>query len=274
MIDGLNHAAADADASVANVSQPRSKFVRVTLAICAGLLFLSFFALGTWQVIRLQWKLDLIARVEQRVHAAPQDVPIPADWARVNAVQDEYRHVHLAGTYLFQYTSLVLASTELGRGYWVMTPLRTDDNSIVWINRGYIPTALAEQFQSERASSDAVRIVLSGLLRISEPNGGFLRHNDPTAQHWFSRDIAALSASHHLDQAAPYFVDLEVNLASPADEAKEYPVPGLTVVTFHNNHLVYAFTWYALALMVAGAYFYVWRDDKRLNLQRISHQVS
>jgi surfeit locus 1 family protein len=29
------------------------------------------------------------------------------------------------------------------------------------------------------------------------------------------------------------------------------PVAGLTVLTFSNNHLVYAFTWAALAAMVA-----------------------
>ena len=31
------------------------------------------------------------------------------------------------------------------------------------------------------------------------------------------------------------------------------PVAGLTVITFHNSHLVYAITWYTLALMVAIA---------------------
>jgi surfeit locus 1 family protein len=31
------------------------------------------------------------------------------------------------------------------------------------------------------------------------------------------------------------------------------PIPGLTVVTFHNSHLVYAITWYTLALMTAIA---------------------
>ncbi len=32
-------------------------------------------ALGTWQVKRLSWKLDLIERVEARVHAEPTDAP-------------------------------------------------------------------------------------------------------------------------------------------------------------------------------------------------------
>ncbi len=40
---------------------------------------------------------------------------------------------------------------------------------------------------------------------------------------------------------APFFVDAA---ASPA----ALPVGGLTVIHFRNNHLVYAITWFALAL--------------------------
>jgi len=49
-------------------SRPRSRALRISLAIAAGLMFAGFFALGTWQIFRLQWKLALIERVEQRVH--------------------------------------------------------------------------------------------------------------------------------------------------------------------------------------------------------------
>ena len=267
MIESLNHATTDVDSSVVNVSQPRSKFVRVILAVCAGLLFLSFFSLGTWQIKRLQWKLDLIARVEQRVHAPATDMPQVTNWAQVNAAQDEYRHVLLRGTYRHQDTSLVMASTELGGGFWVMTPLVTQERGTVWVNRGYIPTSMAPQFQPEKnanAPSDAVTI--AGLLRITEPNGGFLRHNDPSAQRWFSRDILALSNAHHLNQAAPFFVDLERFSTNVVDDATVYPVAGLTVISFHNSHLVYALTWYSLALMIAGGFLYVRREDRHMHL--------
>jgi surfeit locus 1 family protein len=40
------------------------------------------------------------------------------------------------------------------------------------------------------------------------------------------------------------------------------PVAGLTVVSFHNNHLVYAITWYALALMVLGAALWIAREER------------
>jgi surfeit locus 1 family protein len=41
------------------------------------------------------------------------------------------------------------------------------------------------------------------------------------------------------------------------------PVAGLTVIAFHNSHLVYAITWYTLALMVAGAIWLGIRSEPR-----------
>ncbi|MFZ6847686.1 SURF1 family protein [Undibacterium sp. RuRC25W] len=268
----MNHTTTEAHAAVVGASQPRSKFVRTFLAICAGLLFVGFAALGTWQVQRLQWKLDLISRVDQRVSAPAVEVPAINQWSTVNAALDEYRHVQLQGTYLYRATSLVQASTELGSGYWVMTPLRQQSGDIVWINRGYIPTSMASQFLPEKnlaATSNAATstATIVGLLRMSEPKGGFLRNNEPSSQRWFSRDIQALSDSHHLAQVAPFFVDQERSVKAANSVATDYPAAGLTVISFHNNHLVYALTWYALALMVAGAFVYVRRDDRRLRLQ-------
>ena len=92
---------------------------------------------------------------------------------------------------------------------------------------------------------------MTGLLRMSEPGGAFLRSNDPAADRWFSRDVAAIAASRGLDKVAPYFIDAE---RAPGESG--LPVGGLTVIAFSNNHLVYALTWGALALMAAvGAIF-------------------
>ncbi|MET0638632.1 MAG: SURF1 family cytochrome oxidase biogenesis protein, partial [Hyphomicrobium sp.] len=87
---------------------------------------------------------------------------------------------------------------------------------------------------------------VTGLLRITEPKGGFLRTNDISAERWFSRDVDAIAIKRGLDDYAPYFIDAD---ATP--NAGGYPIGGLTVIRFSNNHLVYALTWFALALMVA-----------------------
>jgi surfeit locus 1 family protein len=239
----------------------------VALAVCAALAFAGFFALGTWQVERRAWKLDLIARVDQRVHAPAATAPGRDNWPQVNAVDDEYRHLRIAGTFLHDKETLVQASTRLGAGFWVLTPLQAADGTVVLVNRGFVPPEARER--GARTATEAKgETTVTGLLRITEPQGGFLRKNDPAAERWFSRDVQAIAMARGLNHVAPYFVDAEADPSISAETA-DYPVRGLTVIAFPNSHLVYALTWYGLALMVLGAAWYVWRDGRRRGLKAL-----
>lgn len=246
---------------MASTARPRSVVTRAALAVCIVLAFAGFLALGTWQVERRAWKLDLIARVDQRVHAPATDAPARSERPTVNAANDEYRHVRLRGTFLHDKEALVQASTRLGAGFWVLTPLRTTDGSVVLVNRGFVPPEARER-TARTAPEPQGDTTVAGLLRLSESKGGFLRTNDPTADRWFSRDVQAIAAARGLADVAPYFVDAEAGPAT-AQAAPTWPAGGLTVIAFPNSHLVYALTWYGLALMVLGAAWFVWRDDRR-----------
>ena len=241
-------------------------FVAVTGTL-AVLFFAMFVALGTWQLKRRVWKLDLIARVEQRVHAPPVAPPSPSRWTQVTAASDEYRHVIVSGIYLDQSQTLVQAATELGAGFWVLTPLRAADGSIVLVNRGFVSADDRGRVQPGSAARS-----VTGLLRMTEPGGAFLRHNDPAANRWYSRDVQAIAQARGLTNVAPYFVDAEssdTGSVPPPRTSGSRPAPtvapvgGLTVITFHNSHLVYAITWYTLALMVAGGIWIAIRHETR-----------
>jgi surfeit locus 1 family protein len=166
----------------------------------------------------------------------------------------------------------------------VLTPLRTADGSIVLINRGFVSQevrnqvarAAAQPRDGANAGADgAMGTTVTGLLRMTEPRGAFLRHNDAAANHWYSRDVQAIAAARGLTltHVAPYFIDADAapqgEVASRAGSAPSVasttgiPVGGLTVITFHNSHLVYAITWYTLALMVAGAIWIGIRNEPR-----------
>lgn len=209
-----------------------------------------FLALGTWQVQRLFWKLDLIARVESRVHADPVPAPARAEWPAVSREKDEYRRVTATGLFRHDKTVLVQAVTERGAGFWVLTPLLLPDETAVLVNRGFVPADRRDPAARVASELAAGPVTVTGLLRLSEPGGAFLRANDPAADRWFSRDVAAITAAKGLSGAAPYFIDAD---ATPNPGG--LPVGGLTVVAFRNSHLVYALTWYALAAMsAAGAW--------------------
>jgi surfeit locus 1 family protein len=219
-------------------------------------------------VFRLQWKLDLIARVDARVHAAPAPPPPRERWAGITSASDEYRRLKLHGTYLYDLTTPVQALTEEGSGYWLLTPLCMADGTVILVNRGFIPAdpgartryapASAQGNPCAGAAGPAVDVV--GLLRTSERDGAFTRTNDPAAGRWYTRDVPAIAAARGLAPAlpvAPFFVDAAAGQNPPG--SPDQPVGGLTVVNFHNSHLVYAITWYALALMVACACWWLAR---------------
>ena len=221
-------------------------------ALCALTLFMGFAALGTWQVQRRAWKLDLIERVNQRVSAPAVPAPAPPDWPRVNAANDEYRHVRLTGSFITGLDVRVQAVTNIGSGFWLMSPLQQADGNVVLINRGFVAPQRVLPEPDTTARAAGPNVTVTGLLRLTEPGGGFLRSNDPAAERWFSRDVAAIAQARGLNRVAPYFVDAEAGPPGAVKDAAQ-PVGGLTVISFHNSHLVYAITWYALALMVAGA---------------------
>nr|WP_315464293.1 SURF1 family protein [uncultured Rhodoferax sp.] len=236
-------------------------------------LFAGFVGLGVWQLQRLAWKQDLIDRVGQRLTAPASDLPTPEEWPELQAQDFEYRHVRVQGNWLHRHTVLTQATTVLGQGFWVITPLQQVDGSAVLVNRGFIPAQQRNQWlHAPSAPADSGKlVVIQGLMRQTEPKGGFLRRNDPQNQKWYSRDVAAIAAAQQLPLTAPFFVDVglpDVTLHAYAESQPAsigpWPREGLTIVRFSNSHKVYALTWFALAIMVVGAGVLVTRYERRL----------
>jgi surfeit locus 1 family protein len=223
----------------------RSRGRRIGWFLFALAAFVGFIALGNWQVRRLHWKLGLIHDVATRVHAPPVAAPGPDQWPHIAAGHGQFLHVRLRGHFLPGKQTLVRGTSKLGYGYWVMAPLRTDRGFVVLVNRGYVPSTLPGTPGFGAARAPTGEVTLTGLLRYSEPGGGFLRSNRPDKGQWYSRDVAAIAKARGLPatQVAPYYVD-----AQPAADAPRWPAAGLTVIHFPNHHLGYAITWYLLAL--------------------------
>lgn len=238
------------------------------LALClTGTLL--FAALGFWQVERLAWKRDLIARIAQRIAAPHVAAPARPDWASLDLHDAEYRRVQARGAYLHDRETLVDAVTELGAGAWVLTPLQTADG-VILVNRGFVPPERRDPAARphDRVAGE-VEVTVTGLLRRSEPNGRILRPNRPGDDRWFSRDIAAIAVARELDDVAPFFIDADGSHDSGAG-----PRGGLTVVRFRNAHLAYAVTWFALAALCAAAAIAVSADAARLRAARAAGSAS
>jgi surfeit locus 1 family protein len=237
-----------------NAPRSASSTGMVIAFIGFAILFAGFTALGVWQVQRLFWKLDLIEQVGTRVGAAPIAAPSPS--VPVTAADDQYRHLRVSGTYDHSRETLSKAVTELGAGYWVLAPLKTDQGFSVLINRGFVTPEMADPATRPEGQVEGPQVV-EGLLRISEPKGGFMRTNDPAGDKWFSRDVPAIAQAKGIDgPVASYFID-----AGASDLV--WPRGGMTVVRFTNHHLVYALTWFGLAGMSVFGYWLVRHERRR-----------
>jgi surfeit locus 1 family protein len=221
-------------------------FTLLGLAILIGL--------GMWQLDRLAWKEGLIAEVSARVAASPVQSPPEADWAKLAPDDYEYRHVRLAGVYEFGRQVLVFRALDRprgrfsGPGYLVLTPLRLADGAYIIVNRGFIPQDQKNRFAApaEQASDE---IVMTGLMRSSESRTWFTPSDDPARGQWFTRDPAAIAAALKLARAAPFTID-----ADATGGLGDLPQGGETILAFPNNHLGYAFTWFGMALALAGVF--------------------
>lgn len=219
------------------------------VGLCASLAAL-FASLGLWQVQRWHWKTDLIAKVDARLAAAPISPPPFADWPP----DDAYTRVRVAGVFLHDRETAVQAVTELGPGWWILTPLQTA-SGIILVNRGFV--AGDRKLAATRTERQAAGpVTVTGLLRASEPGGAFLRSNTPADERWYSRDVEAIATARSLQgPVAPYFIDAD---ATP-NAAPAAPIGGLTVVSFRNNHVIYALTWFGLCALCLTAIVLIYR---------------
>lgn len=227
-------------------------FTGATLAALAVLV-----SLGTWQVRRLAWKEDLIARVDARVHAAPEPLPPPDTWAGLTAEAIEYRPVRLSGSFdhgreVHVFIALGEPKGPLGgQGYFVLTPLALEGTDrVVFVNRGFVPLDRKDP-ASRPEGQVAGTVAVTGLMRPAEARSWLSPTDDVARNVWFVRDPATMAAATGLDPAkvAPFTVD-EVAGETPGG----LPQGGETVIAFPNSHLGYAVTWYGLAAALVGVW--------------------
>jgi len=200
--------------------------------------------LGVWQLERLQWKLGLIAEVESHMTAPPlsldEALKSPAD-----AMQ--YRRVALEGHFDNAKEAYVFTTREGGEAvYHVLTPFLTDDGHSLLVDRGYVPKEKLDP-ATRMPVEGTTRLV--GVWRVPDASGAFTPAPDAAHRIWYSRDLKGIAASDHIQLAAPVVIEADAT-PNPGD----WPKGGQTVVSFRNEHLSYAVTWFGLAAGLLGVY--------------------
>ena len=130
-------------------------------------------------------------------------------------------------------------------------PVSGQGPQIVFVNRGFITNDKRDP--KTRPEGQIVgAVTINGVLRVPQARGMFTPADDVKNGLWFTRDPAGFASAAGLSRGAPFTVDADAT-AVPGG----WPKGGNTVVSFPNNHLQYAITWFLLALSVAG-FFLFW----------------
>lgn len=213
-------------------------------------------ALGNWQIRRLAWKEDLIARAAERPRGPVADLPPASEWALLDVDQSEYRPFRLSGRFRHDQEALVFTSIGdaqgpfSGPGYWVVTPFNPESGGTVFVNRGFAPQGRhTPEARGEERSAEPVTV--TGLLRPSEMANFFTPDDRPDANIFFARDVSRLAAAKGISgPVAPFTIDL----VAGETPAGGLPQAGETRMTFTNSHLSYAVTWYGLAAALLAVF--------------------
>ncbi|TQW01033.1 COX1 assembly protein Shy1 [Cordyceps javanica] len=214
--------------------------------IILALIPITAFALGTWQVQRLGWKTDLIAKFEDRLVRDPLPLPPHID---PSAVRDfDYRRVLATGRLRHDQEMLIGPRMRDGQdGFMVVTPLEREGGaSTILVNRGWISKKHRDQ-RTRPQGLPAGEVTVQGLLREPWKKNMFTPDNRPDKGEFYFPDVKQMA---ELTGAQPVWVEATMEpeyIRMMEYEARGIPFGRPAEVNLRNNHAQYIFTWYGLA---------------------------
>ncbi|XP_076057111.1 surfeit locus protein 1 [Oratosquilla oratoria] len=215
------------------------------------------FCLGTWQVQRRQWKLGLIAALEEKSKAPPVDFPV-----NLHELEDlVYRRVKLIGTFdhsreIYMGPRPLLVAGDVDQsggglissgqsGYLVITPFKlANTNVTILVNRGWVPRKKKKPSSRHEGQLEG-ELVITAVVRDKEARAPFMPDNTKGSPIFTYRDVDTMAQILNTD---PVFVDA-------VDTFEGGPIGGQTRITMRNEHMSYILTWYSLCLATSFMWY-------------------
>ncbi|KAF7979407.1 hypothetical protein HWV62_42522 [Athelia sp. TMB] len=197
------------------------------------------FGLGTWQLQRLQWKVNLIDELREKLEREPISLP------------QQVKKVYLKGTWDHKHTMLLGPRVREGaQGYNVVTPLIRPDGSTVLVDRGFV---LKEHVENGALNQARGEVELLGMIRTSQNRNSFTPDNHPEKGQWYWTDVQAMADYAGGEAAGVQPVFVEEIFEGYAGEAgvrvsRGIPLGREPTVDVRNSHLSYIATCYVCAL--------------------------
>jgi len=229
-------------------TEPRRGGLPAGLTVATAIALAILLGLGTWQLQRLHWKQNLLARIAA-LQAAPAQ-PLGPVLDRVARGGDaDFTRVKASCPGLAAAPYLELYSLREGQaGSRLISACRVESARYrtVLVDRGFVIDTVSARPPVDAAATAPVEV--TGVLRVPEPGNSFTPPNTP--QRWFVRDASAMAAALKAPDPAPLFLMAE-SATNPEWTAL---VPAPIPADIPNRHLEYALTWYGLAAALLGVY--------------------
>jgi surfeit locus 1 family protein len=202
-------------------------------------MLMALVGLGTWQVQRLAWKRDILARVAAAEAQGPMPLSDDAPpFARVTAT-GKFRHDLTARFGAFVQNSAM--------GTHLIVPLERENAPVVLVDRGWVPSLPTTALDQPEGT-----VTVVGFIHPPDKAGLLSAADDVAGRQFFTMDAAAIAASLGLKSVAPFILVT----VGPAPVSR-WPEPVTTLPRPPNNHLTYAIVWYGLAVSLIVV-FIVW----------------
>lgn len=195
--------------------------------------------LGVWQVQRLAWKEDVIARIEAAVVFEAGPIPEAPDPER-----DAYLAVGVGGFITGDELYVLAGTTPEGPEYRVIGVLATAGDEGPRSRRVLVDLGIGTA-DRRGAPRTADTLYVIGNLHWPDEVDSWTPPQPDTSGLWYGRDIAAMAAA--LD-AEPVLVVVRA-LMGPQVGTRLTP---LDTASIKNDHLNYAITWFLLAAVWAA----------------------
>ena len=196
---------------------------------------LVFVALGSWQIVRLNWKNNLILEIENSLKNPPVEL--------TNSNVENYLKIKTSGSIDLEKQIYLYNLNDTGTpGFEVINPISINNTNYL-INRGWIPF--------EKKNSQEINVFdendIIGTLKLQGRKNIFKPDNDLEENYWFSlnrEDILKFTGK----EFSKYIIYLNGNY--------QVPKPKKITANISNNHQKYALTWFSLAISILLLYLY------------------
>ena len=188
--------------------------------------------LGKWQIDRLNWKLDVLKKIDQKIAASPVLLP-----AEPSESVHKYLSVEISGQFLQESIRVLASKKRYGAGYRIIHVFRTNGRRLL-VDLGFI--GLETDYDIDLISD----ISLVGNLHWPDEVDNFTPEPDLENNIWFARDVERVASAL---QTEPILIILKDSTL------KDKNIKPMPIDTTHipNDHLQYAITWFSLAIIWA-----------------------